>query len=1404
MEKEGKANIKFFVSAVFLLLLMVFLAFGLGIKIATPNNMSINNNTGVLTTSRNINFTFNVTWSADSEEVGNCSLWTNFSGKFEKMLEFNGTGESEHNYTANITNASISYVNYTFSHDLGYFVWDIGCRNYSGAIVWTFNTSNRSLAIDTALPEIIQTQEFFDGFNTSSATPSMKFNITDVNGTGINLTTGGEESNNVSLNITIYHFNGVDAENDAIPGKNFTLFNSSVLSCDVTSAGAQSVQCTLSNTAGGVPLNNGTKNITIKVSDMAGWVSNISFKFTVDQISPKVDYYNFTNTSMFNTTAGDTGNALGGVLNGSVFRSIAPGGSPDTIYATANWTDNLTMVSTGFLQFFNTTKAGLGEEPWQTLNITGTNVSSHLVSWTNFSFPVPQGRTEFEGMNVSFRIIANDTVGNVNDSMSVVNFTILINDTYAPTILINGSGGAFVNGSNITDTTPTIGFIVDENNPLNFINISIDANQTLNNAPGKDTVCEKAAFFDTSSDIATVNVEKNRNNSITVKSDTGCPLINGPHNVTVTAEDSWGNLRIYHYVFSIESGTQPGLQFNLTSAEGKITNISKVTNSTYGINITSSMGIRLFGYNGVTASIDKIAYVSSCNSTSTVVVTNGTIVYPFNESSCNVQSENRTLTVTINDTAGNSNTTVLGFLVDNVAPSFTEVISPTNGEIFDNANLSINFTVRDDDQGIAFYGYYLDSVDDILFIINISSDGTIAPPGVSTTAGIFVDNHTGTHTIKFTVNDTLGNTENSSWYTFTQKTPVNLLDANSTITANNGNITNVSFFNTTGSWILNSSSIDIDQTFELFIGINATIGNTSNTSVTINFDGSAANWNKTDKIFVKLNNSKRTVGIEKNHTATVVYLVSFNGSMNEFLPSNSSYYGKVTFGGINATNYTLNGLDLWYFENDLNAKTNVTICPAGISLGHSSSSSLPCWNNTNNRSVDVFVPHFSDVALVNNSDPPTLISVNYPLNGSQTESTFLPNITVSDDAVLCNYTYVGANQTATPNATMTGPITFGNNKLCYGPSEISVINGTDQNNNITFRIWDANGNNLTIIYNFNVSDLTPPNITSVTNGTTGTTSWQITVTANESVNATVYYGTANTTLTTNVSETDFSKTQTVTLSSLSESTGYWFNVTACDKAGNCMNNGTYYFLTSAGETTTTSTTTSSSSGGGGGGGGAVPSSNVADSKAQVWSTIPAGSSFSLDVDKETIAVTAVAVSNVQSELSNVELEVAALTENPVSTDASAKVYQYLRITKKNLANEDAGFKVRFRVTKAWLTENGLTSVNIALYRFDNGWNELSTSVVNTDSTYVYYEAETPGFSSFAVGVKGGVAVEEEVPAEEVPTEEAEEEAEAPEEVEKPIPIEAPSKSPMGWIIVAIVVILGIVLIIVYQKKKKGA
>src|SRR3989338_329768 len=150
MKKEGKLNFKFIFAALFLLVLMVFFAFAVSFDdtFRRPGNGNIN-------LSRNVNFTFNATWSVSGEIVGNCSLWTNFTGIWGLTIE-NNTAD------AGVLNASISWINYTFSYDLAGFVWSIGCYNGTGpsgsANVLNF-TTNRTLSVDTVAPVVTQTAD---------------------------------------------------------------------------------------------------------------------------------------------------------------------------------------------------------------------------------------------------------------------------------------------------------------------------------------------------------------------------------------------------------------------------------------------------------------------------------------------------------------------------------------------------------------------------------------------------------------------------------------------------------------------------------------------------------------------------------------------------------------------------------------------------------------------------------------------------------------------------------------------------------------------------------------------------------------------------------------------------------------------------------------------------------------------------------------------------------------------------------------------------------------------------------------------------------------------------------------------------------------------------------------------
>ncbi len=99
------------------------------------------------------------------------------------------------------------------------------------------------------------------------------------------------------------------------------------------------------------------------------------------------------------------------------------------------------------------------------------------------------------------------------------------------------------------------------------------------------------------------------------------------------------------------------------------------------------------------------------------------------------------------------------------------------------------------------------------------------------------------------------------------------------------------------------------------------------------------------------------------------------------------------------------------------------------------------------------------------------------------------------------------------------------------------------------------------------------------------------------------------------------------------------------------------------------------------------------------------------------------------------IEILKDTSALVDSPAPGNVYQNLNIWVGNAAFgadkiEDA--VIGFRISKAWLTENGFDGSDVVLYRYNDGWTGLSTQKISEDEEYVYFEAQTSGFSSFAM------------------------------------------------------------------------
>ena len=165
-------------------------------------------------------------------------------------------------------------------------------------------------------------------------------------------------------------------------------------------------------------------------------------------------------------------------------------------------------------------------------------------------------------------------------------------------------------------------------------------------------------------------------------------------------------------------------------------------------------------------------------------------------------------------------------------------------------------------------------------------------------------------------------------------------------------------------------------------------------------------------------------------------------------------------------------------------------------------------------------------------------------------------------------------------------------------------------------------------------------------------------------------------------------------------------------------------------TTSGDTPVSSSGGGGGGGGGSA----ITAYAIKIWLALYPETPVSWAIDKTNIAITQIDIA-VKDEMRVPKLTVNNLSSRPSSVGVISKeVYQYLNITPQNIVESNLGsVKLTFRVERTWITDNNIDENTVSLNRYHNGvWNELTTTKSSEDETYIYYQAETPGFSIFVI------------------------------------------------------------------------
>ncbi|WP_305064129.1 S-layer protein domain-containing protein [Methanococcoides sp.] len=202
---------------------------------------------------------------------------------------------------------------------------------------------------------------------------------------------------------------------------------------------------------------------------------------------------------------------------------------------------------------------------------------------------------------------------------------------------------------------------------------------------------------------------------------------------------------------------------------------------------------------------------------------------------------------------------------------------------------------------------------------------------------------------------------------------------------------------------------------------------------------------------------------------------------------------------------------------------------------------------------------------------------------------------------------------------------------------------------------------------------------------------------------------------------------------------YTASITVADNAGNSVPFSTSFSITDGLDNVVDDNGNhggiSSSSSGGGASGEAF--ANIAFKSVRTENIIE-GLKISYAFDDEQSVIEYINFSALKN-YGRVSTTIEVLKGKSIMVDESAPglVYSNLNIwvgrsgfaTENNIAEPQIGFSV----AKDWLTKNGIDERSIALYRHNGGkWNALKTTTIGEDNSYIYFEAETPGFSAFAI------------------------------------------------------------------------
>ena len=565
------------------------------------------------------------------------------------------------------------------------------------------------------------------------------------------------------------------------------------------------------------------------------------------------------------------------------------------------------------------------------LNFSRINIYNAVVSLDTtkpvVSISSPANRT-YNDTNISLSYSASDnialhtclftnTTGSVISGCANTTFIAAANQQNNITFSVNDSNGNI----NVTQ----IFFTVDITSPLTVI--SSPQNKTYNstiisiNYTSSDNIFVDRCVMEWLNQTAT-NISLDGCQNITI----AFPA--GPNYVKLWVNDSAGNINYSFVVFEI----------NLTAPFISLQSPQNITYTT--INISLNYTVSKFDTCWMINTTGQIINLSGCVNTTL-------------EATANQQNN---ITLFVNDSGGNLNSSQIFFTVDTIAPvvNFT---SPTpNNQTLNNTNdITINVTLSE-----------------VPFAVLLEWNNSNITMNGSGLAWFYTFNDIsdGNYTFRVIANDTAGNFNVTAFrwvYVNATRNFTSYIDTLNTNLASD-NVT-MTLLNTTG--VGDASSVFVDVNYTLELNISSIIAEIANFS-----------WSDV--------NTSNFVNVTKDITITNVS-IAFNNSggtldnyvwidMNNFTSGN--YTPRVTFNGVFHVNYYLNGTRTTPNSTRINETCNTN------------SSNRPCYSITGNTTVIVLLS-FSGAAVGNDTQAPSVV-ISSP-SGSYTTSSVSLSYSVSDN-----------------------------------------------------------------------------------------------------------------------------------------------------------------------------------------------------------------------------------------------------------------------------------------------------------------------------------------------------------------------------------------------------------------------